>query len=126
MDGMQKVLEEMRDLLRFPPQVRKSMSIIMTSKTTDCTTYFSPPLFLDPKRKYELALMNLEIYNSIPNITAVNNTFVYSPDSGVTWKTITLPDGSYEVAGMNDEIQRQLEANGEWNAGDKTLHKRGA
>lgn len=43
---------------------------------------------------------------------------MYSPNSGVTWKTITLPEGSYEVAQMNVEIQRQLEANGDWNAGD--------
>src|SRR6218665_2220018 len=118
MDGMQKVLEEMRDLLKFPPQVRESMSIIVSSKTTDWTTYFSPPLSLNSKLKYELALVNLEAYNSIPNITSDNNTFVYSPDSGVTWKTITLPEGSYEVAQMNVEIQWQLEANGDWNAGD--------
>lgn len=62
-------------------------------------------------------MVNLETYNSIPNITS-DNTFVYSPNSGVTWKTITLPEGSYEVAQMNVEIQRQLEANGDWNAGD--------
>src|SRR6218665_3154665 len=117
MDGMQKVLEEMRDLLRLPPQVGESMSIVVTSNTTDWSTYFSPPLFLDPKRKYELALVNLETYNSVPIITTANNTFVYSPDSGVTWKTITVPEGSYEVIQINAEIQRQLEANGDWNAG---------
>jgi len=42
---------------------------------------------------------------------------VYSPDNGATWKTITLREGSYEVAQINAEIQRQLETNGDWNAG---------
>jgi hypothetical protein len=113
MDGMQKVLEEIRDLL----QPKENFSIVLSSDTTDWTTFFNPPLYLDPKRKYEFALVNLETYNSIPNVTATNNTFVYSPDSGTTWKTITLPEGSYELAQITAEIQRQLETNGDWNAG---------
>lgn len=119
-DGMQKVLEEIRDLLKLPPQVGENMSIVVSAQTTDWTTAFSPPLFLDPKRKFEMALINLETYNSIPNVTSSNNTFVYTPDSGTTWKTITMPEGSYEVTQINAEIQRQLETNGDWNAGSST------
>jgi len=74
MEGMQQVLEDIRDLLA----PKENFSIVVTSSGTDWTTHFSPPLYLNPKRRYELALVNLETYNSIPNITEANNHFVYS------------------------------------------------
>ena len=81
---------------------------MLSSTTTEWSTNISPPLYLNPKRNYELALVNLETYHSIPNIDSTNNTFVYSPDGGTTWKTITLPTGSYEIAQINVKVQRQL------------------
>jgi len=115
MEGMQQVLEDIRDLLA----PKENFSIVVTSSGTDWTTHLSLPLFLNPKRRYELALVNLEAYNSLPNITEANNHFVYSPN-GTTWKTITLPEGSYELVQINTEIQRQLEANGDWKSSKNT------
>jgi hypothetical protein len=103
------ILEEIRDLLL--PQ--KSVSFVVSSDTTAWTTDISPPLYLDPKKKHELALVNLETYNSIPNIVASNNSFVYSPDNGANWKTITIPEGSYELPQICTEIQLQLRNNGD-------------
>jgi len=117
MDGMQKILEEIRDSLATP---KENLSVVVSSETTDWTTFFSPALHLDPQKRYEMALVNLESYNSIPNITATNNTFVYSPDDGTSWKQITLPEGSYEISQINTAIRRQLEVNGDWNADDKS------
>jgi len=55
-------------------------------------------LFLDPNKKYEAALLSLDTYNSIPNITkGKNNIFRYSNDNGITWKVLELDTGSYEV-----------------------------
>jgi len=67
-----------------------------------------------------MALVNLEIYNSIPNITVANNTFVSSHNGGSLWKKITLPEGSYEISQINAAIRRQLEVNGDWNSDDKS------
>lgn len=61
--------------------------------------------------------MNLETCNSISNTASSNNTFVYSLNSGMTWKTIALPEGSYEVVQIHAEIQQQLEVNGDWGFG---------
>ena len=116
MEGLQKILEEIRDLL-LP---KENFSVVVSSDTTDWNTHFNQPLYLNPKRKYELALVNLETYNSIPNVTAVNNTYVYSSDNGVVWKTITIPEGSYEIAHITAEIQRQLAINGDWNVESKS------
>ena len=112
MDRMQKILEEIRDSL----QPKENFSVVVSSETTDWTTVFSPALHLNPQRRYEMALVNLESYNIIPNITAANNTFVYSPDGGTSWKKITLPEGSYVISQIDAAIRRRLEANGDWNA----------
>lgn len=109
---MEDQLKEIRKLL----QPKEGYSFVFSADTTDWTTHFSQSFFLDPENKYELALVNLETYNSIPNISKSNNTFVYSSDEGVTWKTISLPEGSYEIQQINDVIQCQLKANGDWNS----------
>jgi len=63
--------------------------------------------FLDPNEKYEVPLLSLDTYHSIPNITkGKNNIFKYSSDNGITWKVLELDTGSYEVKNLNDEIQR--------------------
>jgi len=120
MDGMQKLLEKIRDSLAAKLLTKENFSVVVSSETTDCTTIFSPAIHLDPQRRYEMALVNLETYNSIPNITVANNTFVYSHNGGSLWKKITLPEGSYEISQINAAIRRQLEVNGDWNADDKS------
>ena len=51
----------------------RSITLTLTGNTTDFTTFFQPPLKLDPKREYEASFLSLETYNSIPNITENNN-----------------------------------------------------
>lgn len=104
-----KLLEEIRDLLDH----KENMSIVLSNAgSTSWSTTFSPPLYLDPKKNYEMALITLESYYSIPNINASNNTFVYSDGSQA--KTITIPTGSYELADIDAEIQRHMKINGDW------------
>ena len=75
------------------------------------TTRFNPPVQLKNDRSYEMAIVNLETYYSIPNIHLGNSVFRYSPDEGATWFTITLNTGSYGIEDINNEIQRQLRLN---------------
>jgi hypothetical protein len=112
MERLEEILKEIRDLT-LP---KENFSIIFSSDKTDYTTNFSPMLYLNPKKRFELALVNLETYNSIPNVDGTNNTFVYSSDNGTTWKTIRIPEGCYEIPQINAAIQRQLEVNGHWNS----------
>src|SRR6266536_1916042 len=83
----------------------RSQTLILTGNTTDFTTNLSPQIRLDPSKKYEAALLSINLYNTIPNITDKNNRFEYSPDNGSTWKGFHLNIGAYEVSGINDEIQ---------------------
>jgi len=88
-------------------------TFILSGNTSSFVTCHNS-VILDAKKEYEAALLSLDIYNSIPNITeSKNNIFKYSTDNGTTWKTITLNTGAYELAAINDEIKRQLIANGD-------------
>jgi len=91
---------------------------ILSNKTcsTDFETTLNSPIQLLQNKEYEAALLSINLYNSIPNITENNNKFKYSTDNGSTWKTISLDKGSYELQAINDEIQRQMIANGDFDS----------
>lgn len=95
---------------------KDSFQIIVSDDTTDFNTKFNPPIQLNKNKSYEMALVNLETYYSIPNITSRNNTFKYSPDGGANWMTVDIPTGSYDIEDINSVIQREMKANGHWDA----------
>src|SRR5271163_3115935 len=94
----------------------KSTTFILSGNTTDFTTSISSQIHLDQNKQYEAALLSIDTYNSIPNITDKNNKFKYSNDRGITWKTLTLSKGSYELQAINDEIQRQMILNDDYDS----------
>ena len=57
---------------------KRSFSIVVSDNKTKLKTLFKPPIQLDKKRDYEIALINLESYYSFPNIDRSNNCFSYS------------------------------------------------
>src|SRR5579863_4210787 len=88
-------------------------TFILIGNTSDFTTCHNS-IILEPRTQYEAALLSLDTYNSIPNITEEkNNVFKYSTDSGQTWKIIAFNTGAYELAAINNELKRQLIANGD-------------
>src|SRR6267154_6228217 len=91
-------------------------TITHTDTESDFTIKLSPPLYLNPNKKYEAALLSINLYNSIPNITEENNIFKYSTDNGKSWKIVTLNKGSYEIQAINDEIQRQMIHNDDYDS----------
>ena len=80
---------------------------ILSGTTSQFVTY-NHQAQLDPNKKYEAALLFLDMYNSIQNIIdGKNNAFKYSVDNGSTWKIITIDTGAYELSAINNEIQRK-------------------
>jgi len=96
-------------------------TITHTETKSDFHFYLSEPIKLIPSKKYEAALLSINFYNSIPNITQKNNKFKYSNDNGITWKIISLNTGSYEIQAINDEIQRIMVINGDYDNSDNKL-----
>ena len=81
---------------------------------SDFTTKYSPPISLEESKQYEAALLSIDLFNSIPNITNLNNVLKYSKDKGVTWVNIKLDTGSYELSAISNEIQRLMVINGDY------------
>src|SRR5271166_1673494 len=104
-------------LLRIFFHYKTANTYILSGTTSNFVTYNHHGQ-LDPNKKYEATLLSLDMYNSIPNIIGgKNNAFKYSVDSGSTWKIITIATGAYELSAINNEIQRQMIAKGDF---DKT------
>ncbi len=54
----------------------RSTTLILSSIETSFVTNLSPPIQLDPNKEFEAALLSINLYNSIPNITEKNNKFI--------------------------------------------------
>lgn len=78
----------------------------------NATWRFQPPINL-PER-CEVALYSISMFNSNPNISATlnNQTLKYSKDSGATYTTITIPQGSYGIDALSTQINALIVATG--------------
>ena len=59
-------------------ELKRSFSVLVSDNKTRFKTWFKPPIQLDKKKDYEIALIYLETYYSFPNIDRSNNCFRYS------------------------------------------------
>ena len=99
---------------------KRSFSVVVSDNNTRFKTQFKPPIQLDKKKDYEIALINLETYYSFPNVDKSNNCFSYSPGANTQWFDIIIPEGSYHVEDINEFIQRENENKSHYdNANDK-------
>ena len=55
----------------------ESKSIVLTHTSPDFEKHLQPPNSLNPKHRHEIALIGLDMYNSIPNIDRKNNCIAY-------------------------------------------------
>jgi len=89
-----------------------SFYILLSEKSTHIKTKFRPLIQFDKNKKYEMALVSLETYNSFPNLDSRNNNFRYSSNNGATWYDIEIPEGSYEITDINEHIQGVVKESG--------------
>lgn len=90
-----------------------SYTVSLTGNSSTLKSSLFPALRLPKHKPYEIALLDLTTYNSIPNIVAnVNNTLhYYKTDSDKTKKiisTVNLQSGAYEIDDLNEYMQQQL------------------
>ena len=70
-------------LVRTEP--KDSFTLVASDNSANIQTTFNPPLYLQPNRNYELAMVNLLTYYSFANIReGDNNSFTWSADDGKT------------------------------------------
>ena len=88
-------------------ETKKSFSFVVSDNKTRFKTWFKPPIQLDTKKDYEMALINLETYYSFPNIDRSNNCFSYSPGANTPWFDIIIHEISYHVEDINEFINEK-------------------
>src|SRR6218665_3070076 len=93
---------------------KESFSILLRKRSSQIRTKFNPLIQLPKSKMYEMALVNLETYNSFQNIDLTNNNCRYSPNNGTTWFNINVPEGSYEIADIDEYVQRITKENGHY------------
>ena len=99
---------------------KRSFSVVVSDNKTRFKIWFKPPIQLDKKKDYEIALINLETYYSFPNIDRSNNCFSYSPNANPLWCYIIIPEARYHVEAINEFIQREMRKNNHY---DQTCNK---
>ena len=104
-------MEALLEKIAQNTEPKSSLQIVVSDSKTQFKTRFNPPIQLDKNKKYEIALVNLETYYSFPNINNSNNYFCYSPDAGLTWYDIYIPEGSYDITDINQVIQQKMRQN---------------
>ena len=97
-------------LVRTKP--KDSFTLVVSDNSANIQTTFSPPLYLQANRDYELAMVNRETYYSFANIRKGNNSFKWSVDDGKIWTVHHIPTECYEIKDINAEITR-IRGNGD-------------
>jgi len=89
----------------------------LNQNSDNFTVTFGSPIELNSlskeneKVKYEIALISADLWYSFSNISTElgNNTFKYY--NGSTWKTVTLPNGNFQVSDINDFLEVVFDQN---------------
>lgn len=83
-----------------------SITFSLTGTGSYLRSFFRPSL--DLVGNYGLGLVGFYSYNALQNIYEGNNKVYYS-DPGTASKTLTIPNGAYEINSLNDYIKEHLE-----------------
>ena len=83
-----------------------SLTFILSGESSVLESFYFPPIELSSHKKYVLGLIELLTFNSIPNIDESCNRL------NLGEQVIKLPTGSYEIADIDNYIQKALQATG--------------
>lgn len=84
-----------------------STTVTLTGSSSELTAHFFPEIDLDSRFEYSCGLLEFVTYNSIPNITEINNKLHFIGDDH-EMNTLTIPIGSYEINEIGDYIKDEL------------------
>jgi len=94
-------------------------------QSDNITVKVDPPIELDPNKRYELALTQLNAWNSVFNIDTDagynNNTIAYRNTAG-DWKTVVFPDGNWQIENLQAYLTQQMDLNGDLEYVDDEPH----
>lgn len=81
-----------------------SLTLTFSGTKSELGSEFFPPIHLtDDDDVWEVGLLSLETYNSIPNVDGTNNLLHYGDN-----KVLSIPEGTYSVDQISAYIQAEL------------------
>lgn len=94
------------------------MFFILSGTQSILSSNYNPPIPLDENVEYELALLNFETFNSIPNVSSINNKLYYyttntfQPSDAPEF--VTLPEGAYEITDIEEYINQEFQSSSQF------------
>ena len=96
-----------------------TFTVSLTGQSSTLQTTFNPPIELDTDATYMICLVNLNVYNSIPNVDASNDAFVFryddmdvdgdkDDDDDDKWQTVRIPHGTYEIDAISSYLNKSI------------------
>jgi hypothetical protein len=79
-----------------------SFMLTLTERASELHSTIFPPVLLNDG-KYEIGLLSIDTYNSIPNVDITNHAFNFGNK-----EVIYIPTGTYEVEAIFKYLQRKL------------------
>lgn len=87
--------------------ITMSYTFTLSGSSSELSSNVYPPLELENNNQYEIAMLNFETFNSIPNINSTNNKFVFYDSKNVK-RTIEIPTGTYEIDDINSYLKTAI------------------
>lgn len=69
---------------------------------------------LNQQKKYEMALITADLWYTWHNISSSYSNHQLRYHNGTTWKTVTFPNGNYQVSDINDYLHTVMKTNGDF------------
>lgn len=92
-------------------------SKINNSNASNFTVNFTKGIelqeLLNQQKKYEMALISADLWYTWHNISSLYDNNVLRYHNGVAWKTVTLPNGNYQVSDINSYLHSRMKLNGD-------------
>lgn len=87
--------------------VGDGLTFVLSGNNGELQCSFNPAIYLNGD--YEMCMVSLQTYNSIPNVKDNNNIFRYSISTkAYDWREIKIPEGTYDVEDLEGYINKQL------------------
>jgi hypothetical protein len=83
-----------------------SLTFTLSGHSSELSSNFYPPIQLNSKSKYGLALLGFYTYNSIFNVDESNNCFGYLKNNKII--KLSVPPGAYEISEIHSAMLEAL------------------
>lgn len=84
-----------------------SIALTLSGRGSSLHANYFPPIDLGEEHSFECGLLNLNTWNTIPNIDESNDEFFYKK-SGEYSEIVKIPHGSYEIKDLAQYLQNEL------------------